>query len=141
MTKQELLKLLNNTEYPAYIPHYIRKKIYNSGLVIMFGDYDNFIEIEGAISTTIEDKSLYISSDGKFIFESDYEEQKKLIRNSVKFEFIIREGIIKEYKTELPHLIFNLYEKENPSEVCSKGIIFDMKDLKTFNIKKRIKEF
>lgn len=141
MTKEELLKILNNTEYPAYIPHYIRREIYDSGLVIIFNDYDNFIEIEGAISTTIEDESLYISPEGKFILESDYQGQEDLMKEFIKFEFIIKEGFIKEYKTKLPHLTFNLYEDDNPTEVCSKGLIFDMKDLKNFRVKEKIKEF
>jgi hypothetical protein len=150
MNKNNLAKLLNDTEYPLRISKDLRKQAKESGLVIIYGASDDLMEFDGAIYDEIgvyDGGTVYIHPEGILPDEEDLEEKdedelENWSRNKIKsrpIEAIWGEnGMSWQYKTEIPHVTFDIMEDDN---IYCRGIIIDINALKQIKIIENLKKF
>lgn len=141
MDTDELAALITGRKYPFEMTDDEKREARKSGLVVAYGDSDDRLEFEGAIShefsawrgTTVylNDECLIVNS----CCEEDcpyYEEEK---RGAVELTAVWNNGYERSnnrgepswtIKTDIPHATFDIMED---SECQSRGIVFSMTDL------------
>jgi hypothetical protein len=146
MTKEELARILNGSEYGNETTSVDRKRAKDNNLVIVYGCSDDLVEIEGAIQDELDacdDTEFIIAKPGTMI-PSDESEQYfykakeyevvpiepecKLIDNRIKALWTPDEfNCSWLIKTDIPHATFDIMED---GELFCRGIVFSMEDLK-----------
>jgi hypothetical protein len=147
MQKEELAKRLNGSEYPLRINKDLAQEIKESGLVVIYGASDDLMEFEGVISDELgvyDGDTIYVYSKGIFPYwdiddvedlDSWNEERKKAIAIEAIWD---KDNISWQYKTRIPHVIFNIVEDDN---IYCKGIIFEMNAVLNIDVIEKLKKF
>ncbi len=125
---------LDGVEYGKEEDEELFAEMKELGLVAVFGASDDLMEFRGAIYDEIdawEGATAYITPDG--LLENECENDgcpyhSKLIKQAVTIEgrWNHEENISWDYKTEIPHAVFNIMEGK---EVYCKGIVFCLSDV------------
>lgn len=133
MTIKEFADMLNGREYGYEITHAECEQAKALGYVVVFGASDDLCEFRGAIDDEAGcycGDTIYLDNEG-IAEEEDACKECKLYLQYLKqcktIEAIWRSSEYTwEYKTNIPHETFSIYEDGEP--YCQ-GIIFDIKDL------------
>ena len=135
MTAGDLVKVLDEIEYPVRIQSHIIKQAKESGLVIVYGSSDDLMEFEGAIS---DEAGVYnggiVRFDRQGIIpdfgdvEHEVSECRKWIARDAKASEIEAEWCKEDsyswtYATTIPHLTFEVMED---GEHYCRGIVFSI---------------
>lgn len=148
ITTEHVCKTLNGIEYPTPIPSHFIKQCTDAGIVIVYGQSDDLMEFEGAITDEIEayeGHTAYLDANGLLLNDcqrNDCPYFSRLCEHAIPIDAIWNEnansipGISWTFKTEIPHLIFNIMEE---GDIYCKGIVFTMRDLRaTFEEKQAV---
>lgn len=134
MNKEELAELLNGREYLSEMSNKEEELAEESGLVVIFGYSDDYVELRGAIYNEIgswEGTTLYFSQSGLLENECKDDDCPYFVRlkGTAKTIEVIwgRDGYSWIYETNIPHATFDIFED---GEQFCRGIVFDIKDLK-----------
>lgn len=135
MTKEKLAKELNGREYLDEISDLESKTAKDAGLIVIFGYFDDCIEIRGAISDELSaygGKVFYMNREKAFPVEHRCEcefcgfEDAAAKSASVEALWAAENGYSWTFKTAIPHATFEIVEDGNP--FC-RGIVFSVEDL------------
>ena len=132
MTRDEAAKLLDGNQYRDEGSKELFSKMKESGLVAVFGASDDLTELRGAIDEELGCSSFYIMSDGLLESEcsdgDDCPYYKRLTRMAKVITPVwAKDGFSWQYRTDIPHSSFIIYEDE---ETYCKGIVFALTDVK-----------
>jgi hypothetical protein len=142
MTKEELAALLNGREYRNEITKELRDQAKESGLVVVYGASDDLIEFDGAIRDEFAcygGGTVFLNEFGALVNECESEECPYFEREQKKCKMIRatwhEENNFSyddaqaywEYRTDIPHATFNIYEDD---ELYCVGIVFELSALK-----------
>jgi len=133
MTKNDVVKMLNGSEYPLRLSKKLKTELAANGLVVVYGASDDLMEFDGAISDEVscyDGGTAYLTSDG--LLQTDCDEDcpyfAKIKENAATIEAIFyQNGIAWTYKTDIPHETFEVMED---GRVYSRGIVFLLNDVK-----------
>ena len=134
MTKEELARELNGIDYPLCMTREQVKVAKESGLVVVYGEPYDLMELEGAISEEIgcyTGTTIHVVNGEMVSFECGDEynecEHKLAVKRSAKtIEAIFdSEGYTWIYKTDIPHATFDIMED---GEAYCRGIVFNVRD-------------
>ena len=151
MKKEELAQLLNGRQYGEVMTYEEHLQAKEDGLLVCFGDSDDFLELRGIIyigGGVYEGGSifLYKNKDQKFSFlgESNYDEIKEILED-YNLDFILPKIPIKIQwrpnwrpneldcswliKTNIPHATFDLMKNE---ELYCRGIVLELSDIENY---------
>ena len=139
MTKDELAAQLNGLEYPTRIPVALIAAAQSAGLVILCGASDDLMEFYGARREEIgcyDGGFAYVDQAGVLpdpdCFDDEDREaaqdyhQRKPNAKSIEALWCKEDGYSWTYKTDIPHVTFEIVEDEEP--YC-RGIVFALSDL------------
>lgn len=146
MTRDELAKKLDGCLYGAEITRELEREAKDNGLVVIFGASDDLVELRGVINdeldayngTTFNITKTHVLGDFEQLkedYESTEEDFKKYFdgkANSKEIEVIWNDSaeLTWEYKTDIPHSIFNVFEEDSSSgEIFCKGIVISVNDI------------
>lgn len=140
LTIQEAAARLDGNEYRDEGSPELFAEMDAAGLVAVFGGSDNLIEFRGAIHDEVgADRDALITRDGLLTSECDEGEEcpyfKKLAKGAAKIEvlFAEEEGYTFTYRTEIPHVHFEIIESDGPEddspEKYCRGIVFALSDV------------
>lgn len=147
ITKEELAERLNGRMYGSELYPVDENLAKESGLVVLFGQSDDLIEFRGAIydeQGASEFGEVHFTKKGKFIDEDKISEIRQIeedweVEINIKLNTIetIWDDLVKtddgnihcswQYKTEIPHSTFDIFEDD---DLYCRGIVFDINDLK-----------
>lgn len=141
ITKEQLAARLNNCEYGAEITNKEEQWARENNLVVVFGYSDDNVELRGAINDEIgcgNGSEFRINKLG-VMMEPDYDEKYVLEKFNV-YELVTMggqkittvwnaEGYSWIYKTDIPHVTFDILDDDIGSEKYCRGIIFNLEDL------------
>jgi len=140
LTKEQLAALLNGREYLDEITKEEEEQAKDSGLLVIFGQSDDLVELRGAEYEEVgayEGTIIRITRDGNMLpnFENLDKDDENLLEEYFKAKlagFIEVEAVWKDeyppwtFKTELPHSEFTIVECGEP--FC-RGIVIDAADI------------
>jgi len=136
MNINEFANMLDGREYLNEIASQEEKLAKELGFVIVFGQSDDLMEFRGAFDDEAgcyRGGQIYLDKDGLFegCEEGPNGECKYLKAAKAKCKVIeaVRsgpDGWLWQYKTDIPHATFEIFED---GEKSCKGIVFDIKDL------------
>lgn len=150
LTKEVLAEKLEGVQYPLTITSELREVIADSNLVIVYGASDDLIEFDGSIYEEMsawEGATVYVLTDGSVIKDYNYEERIALasgneleeLKKAQKIQAIWgEEGISFQYKTKIPHAVFNVLEDK---DIYCKGIVFDMNVMRQLHLIEKVEKF
>jgi hypothetical protein len=139
MTKEEIAKQLDGSEYPLHISKELRHDCLKNGIVIVYGASDDLMEFRGAI-----EEELDCYGGGEFLFdrqgqikdwydirddigEDDAKEYFERKANAAKIEAIWSQGGYSwQYKVGFPCVGFDVMED---GEKYCRGIVFNLTDI------------
>ena len=127
MTAKELAVYLNGLSYDRELPRQIRQKAAESGLVAVFGYFDNGMEFVGAIEDGIPafgGTTVYINESG--ILHEPYEHCVKGAW-SIKAIWHDEGEPCWTYETDIPHEKFLVFK--NDEYLFCEGIVFSLECL------------
>lgn len=129
---------LDGIEYPVKIPKNVIEDAKKHGIVIVYGASDDLMEFEGIISDEIgcyDGGEAFVDKDGLI---PDYnaidKDDKEAVRDCLNREgkgkkiealWCAEEGYSWTYKTDIPHLTFEVMED---GEHYCRGIVFRLAD-------------
>jgi hypothetical protein len=130
MTKEELAAQLKGNQYGDEISEDLAREAKNSGLVVVFGASDDLMELRGALHDETGG-GAYVTPLGLFN-ELECDSECKYYRaakaEAVEIEALWgKDGWSWQYKTDIPHATFEIFEDE---EKYCKGIVFALSDVK-----------
>jgi len=141
MTKNDVVKLLNGSEYPLKLSKELKTELAANGLVIVYGASDDLMGLDGAISDEVscyDGGTAYLTSDGLLQNDCDDEDCPyfaKIKEKAATIEAIYyKDGIEWTYKTDIPHETFEVMED---GRVYCRGIVFRLNDVALSNIAPR----
>jgi hypothetical protein len=137
MNEKEIAAALTGREYPAYIPKEIAQAAKANGLVIVYGQSDDLMEFEGAISDELganDGTTAYVDAKGllrdRDSIDNDDDLKDHFARepHAKPIEALwCKEGDYSwTFKTAIPHETFEIVEDGGP--YC-RGIVFALADL------------
>lgn len=138
LTKEQLAETLNGNTYGNEITKEQEQQAKESGLVVVFGCSDDNMKLRGAIHDEFdcfEGREIKFTKDGKEIDEDDMEvlEKYNVVPPLNTIEAIWDQPFGEndemcwfQYKTEIPHSQFRIYD--NDGLYCV-GIVFNVSDL------------
>lgn len=142
MTKEELAKQLNGKKYREDISEEILKQAKVAGLVIVYGQSDDLMELEGALNDEggcYEGEEFLIDKEGLLPSRDDIEDddelekyfsRKKKAKKLHALWFDGESNIAWTYKTTIPHATFDVMEEDgDEKEIQCRGIVFSIDDL------------
>ena len=148
MNKKDLAKELHGSKYPFRISSELRKKMADIGLVLIYGASDDLMEFDGFIYDEVgvyDGGTIYVCPEGVIHNKDCIEEDQELEdwiknnKNSKPIEAIWDENNISwQYKTEIPHVTFDIVEDEG---VYCRAIIFEINAFKLIDVIKKLKSF
>ena len=139
MTKEEVAKQLDGSEYPLNISKELRYECHKNGIVIVYGASDDLMEFDGAIR-----EEMYCYDGGEFLFDrlgqiKDWYDIRDDISEDEAKEYFERKGRAAQieaiwgqgeyswqYKVGFPCVGFDI--SEDGEKYCQ-GIVFDLADL------------
>lgn len=142
MTKEEFAATLDGREIGAEIGKTDRTEAQRNRLLVVYGASDDLCEFDGVVYDEAGIGECLIVLKGKgapYLLSVDDEEAEvlkkfgfydQMVAECLKVEAIwdAPGGPVWTYKTDVPHATFNIMED---GEVWCRGIVIDMKDLRT----------
>lgn len=130
--KEALATVLNGRKYREETPREIILTAKESNLVIVFGASDDLMEFRGAINDEFgcyDGGTAYITGNGLLeLCECECKYYEKAKETAIPIEALWdKNEWAWEYKTDIPHATFEIYEDNKP--YC-KGIVFSLDDIK-----------
>lgn len=132
MGVRQIAVLLDGMEYAEEPPKEIISNAKEDGIVIVFGASDDLMEFRGAIEDEFgcfEGGTAYLNKEGLMVNKCDNEDcpyfQEKLSHAKDIEAIWDSEGYSWIYKTEIPHLTFEILEE---GEKYCRGIVFWLGD-------------
>lgn len=138
MTAQELATKLDNSEYPLRISKQLSADVLSSGLLIVYGASDDLIEFDGSWRDEAgcnDGGTITIDRNGIIPDFSEIEHEvgecEKWLRRSkssatIEALWCKEEGYSWTYKTDIPHVTFNVVED---GEMYCRGMVIALSDL------------
>lgn len=134
MDIHEFAKFLDGREYGSEMTNEEKAKAKELGFVVAFGQSDDLIEFEGAITDEgdcYDGGILYLTQTGLLTVDSQCESCRYMKAALLKCTLINavwdgEDGWAWQYKTNIPHATFGIYEE---GEKYCKGIVFDIRDV------------
>lgn len=140
ITIEEVVAALNGVEYPVNIEKDfpdLNRRMKEAGIVVVYGASDDNMEFEGAISDEVSCYNggfAYLNTSGMLVNECDNYECPhfdKLKAMAAKIEAIWCEDTTKDgyawtYKTDIPHVTFDVVEE---GEKYCRCIVFRLADV------------
>ena len=133
MTKDDVAKILDGSEYPLRIPTELTAALKPTDLVIVFGASDDLMEFRGKIYDEIgcyDGGTAYLTKQGLLENRCDcddcpYFKDEKTGAKTIEALWDI-DGVSWSYKTEIPHSTFNILED---GEIYCRGIVFNLSEV------------
>jgi hypothetical protein len=128
----DFAQMLNGRQYDEEISLKEEDQANELGFVVVFGYSDDCAEFRGAIedeSGTYEGREILLDKNGLFEEcegECKYSELAKKNCKVIEAIWCGDSGWCWQYKTDIPHTTFEIYEDD---EKFCQGIVFDIKDL------------
>lgn len=140
MTKEELAKKLNGKEYGDEVTEELIEAAEKNGLVIVFGESDDLMELRGAIDDEggcYDGEEFRIDKNGllpdRDQIEDDDELEQWFERKKSAKKITAVWGAPGQpawtYRTTIPHATFDVIEGNGDLEVQCRGIVFSVADL------------